>query len=81
MAKKYVQEIQVDEEAGASALVLIRFEPGKASVRRALGLLSRCALEVLVRARDADGTHKPAQAAVRDEGGATFVLEDPEGSR
>lgn len=63
--KAHLQEVQVDEEAGASAVVLIRFRPGeKASVRRALRLLSRCALEIVVQARDADGTHVPAQVAV-----------------
>lgn len=57
--KKILDHTEVDREAGASAFVLIRFEPGKASVRRALRLLTKCALEVVVAAREAQGVHAP----------------------
>lgn len=65
--KTYLDRTEIDRDAGASAYVLIRFEPGRASIRRALGLLARACLEVLVAAREADGTHKPAQAEHRDQ--------------
>jgi hypothetical protein len=56
-----------DFALSAEARVEIRFRPGdRASVRRSLGLLAKCALEVLVKARAADGTHAPAQIASRN---------------
>lgn len=71
MAKDSIEFALEDFEQGAEARVEIRFS-GPRSIRAALGLLSRCCLEVIVAAREANGTHVPAQVASREQEGSRW---------
>lgn len=71
MAKDSIEFALEDFERGAEARVQIRFRD-RGGVRPALRLLAKCALEVLVAARAADGTHAPAQVASREADGSRW---------
>lgn len=70
-----IRELDPDVVGEVSAYAEIRF-PAHAPIsrglaaRKALGLLVRAMLEIVVQVRDANGAHAPAQAASREaEGG------------
>lgn len=62
--KETISHALEDVANGVEARAEIRFR-SKPSIRAALGLLAKCALEVIASAREFDGTHGPAQAQAR----------------